>query len=444
MSSLNAEAVSTAPADAHAAGRSAMRKATWRLIPLIAFGYGVAYMDRVNISFASLRMNSDLHFSATIYGLGAGLFFLSYAACEIPSNLLLYRIGARRWLSRIMVTWGVLAMCMMLVRTPLQFYAARLLLGAAEAGFFPGVLFYLSQWFPADRRARAISRFYISLPLSSTVMGAVAGALLNLHGKLGLAGWQWLFLAEGFPAVILSAVFFRCLPDGPRDAAWLTAEEVTWIEGRLAQEYSESSHAHASSLRTAFTDVRIWLFSLVNLLMLLSNYAYGFSAPAILQKLTSLSVTRVGFLVSAMGLLGGCAMLFNSWLSDRNGERHFHIVVPSLLESVAYLIAGISANPFLAVSALVVMFLCQNAMQGPLLVLPTTFFKGRNAAAGIAIFNTVGILGGFLGPYGMGLARDMTGSYQAGLALLSLPMLMMAAIVIVVRAISQKRRPQFV
>src|SRR5271156_5950565 len=194
---------------------SALRKASLRLIPLIALGYGTAYMDRVNISFASLQMNRDLHFTASIYGLGAGLFFLSYAVCEVPSNLLLCRFGARRWLSRIMITWGVLAIAMMFVKTPMQFYVLRFLLGMAEAGFFPGVVFYLMQWFPPEARARAVSGFYISLPLSSVVMGSIAGALLNLQGRLGLAGWQWLFLVEGMPAIILSFVFLLRLPDTP-------------------------------------------------------------------------------------------------------------------------------------------------------------------------------------------------------------------------------------
>src|SRR5277367_5830077 len=196
-------------------GRSAMRKATWRLIPLIALGYGTAYMDRVNISFASLQMNRDLHFSASIYGLGAGLFFLSYAACEIPSNLLLYRFGARRWFARIMFTWGLLAMGMMFVKTPMQFYVMRFLLGMAEAGFFPGVIFYLGQWFPQHMRARAISRFYIAYPISTVLMGAIAGVLLGLQGKAGLAGWQWLFLIEGLPAIVLSIVLLVYLPSGP-------------------------------------------------------------------------------------------------------------------------------------------------------------------------------------------------------------------------------------
>src|ERR1017187_1570155 len=214
-------------------GASALRKASVRLIPLIAIAYGVAYTDRVNISFAALQMNRDLHFSASNYGFGAGLFFLSYAACEIPSNLLLYRFGARRWIARIMFTWGFLAMGMMFVRTPREFYIVRFLLGMAEAGFFPGVIFYLSQWFPANVRARTVSRFYVALPLASVFMGGLAGVLLNLQGRLGLSGWQWLFLAEGLPAVILSVAFLVYLPNTPNEAKWLTTEERDWLLNQL-------------------------------------------------------------------------------------------------------------------------------------------------------------------------------------------------------------------
>src|SRR3984885_4921461 len=225
-----------------AVGRAALRKAGLRLIPLFAFGYGIAYMDRVNISFASLQMNRDLHFSASIYGLGAGLFFVSYAACEIPSNLLLYRVGARRWFARIMFTWGLLAMGMMLVKTPLQFYVMRFLLGMAEAGFFPGVIFYLAQWFPIHMRARAISRFYVSLPLASVINGAIAGPLLNLQGNAGLAGWQWLFLVEGLPGVVLSIVFLVYLPAGPAQAKWLTEDEREGIVHRLNKDVTGNGH----------------------------------------------------------------------------------------------------------------------------------------------------------------------------------------------------------
>ena len=230
-------------------GRSALRKASWRLLPLIALGYGISYIDRSNISFAALQMNQDLRFSASVYGLGAGLFFLSYALFEVPSNLLLVRFGAKRWISRIMLTWGLLAVAMMFVRTPLQFYAARFLLGLAEAGFFPGVVFYLAQWFPPPQRCRAISRFYVAVPLSAVVMGAIAGWLLGLDGRLGLQGWQWLFLVEGIPAVLLSVAVFVMLPDKPADAPWLTQPEKDWIGAQTASEVAfHGGPAHRSVL----------------------------------------------------------------------------------------------------------------------------------------------------------------------------------------------------
>ncbi len=423
-----------------------MRKATWRLIPLIALGYGVAYMDRVNISFAQLQMNRDLHFSATIYGLGAGLFFLSYAICEIPSNLLLYRIGARRWLARIMFTWGLLAMGMMLVRTPFQFYAMRFLLGMAEAGFFPGVLYYLTQWFPAGVRARTISRFYVSLPLSSVVMGGVAGALLNLQGTWGLAGWQWLFLLEGFPAILMSVVFLRFLPDSPQAAAWLNPAERTWIERQLAAEGGDTpggipgkTPSHTTGVAAAIRDPRVWLFGLVNLLMLGVNYGYGFSAPVIIQNLTHLDNTHVGYVVAGMGLLGGAAMLINAAFSDRTRKPYAHIIIPCIVESACLLLAALVLNPWIAIPALALMIFSHNAMQGPLLATPTTFLKGKGAAAGLATINMVGILGGVLYPPLMGLLRDRTGDYQTGLGVLSITMLAAAGVVAVLRAMVRRR-----
>ena len=422
-----------------AIGRSAMRKATWRLIPLIALGYGAAYMDRVNIGFAALQMNIDLHFSNTVFGVGAGIFFLSYAACEIPSNLLLYRFGARRWLARIMLTWGLLAMGMMFVRTPYQFYAMRFLLGMAEAGFFPGVLYYLTQWFPANLRARAISRFYVSLPLSAVFMGAVAGALLNLQGKLGLRGWQWLFLVEGIPPVLLSAVFLKCLPDTPKDARWLSEAERSWIEVQLTSEQTAVPGSHASGVGTALASIRVWLFGLTNLLMLGVNYGYTFTLPAIIKNITSLDNERVGYIVSGMGVLGAAGMIFNAWLSDRTGKAYLHMLVPSLLESLCLLVVALTLKPWIAVPVLALMYLAHNAIQGPLLALPTTFLKGKGAAAGLATINMVGILGGVIYPPLMGWIRDRTGDYQSGLGVLSLTMLAASAVVFLLRSMARRK-----
>jgi ACS family tartrate transporter-like MFS transporter len=421
-----------------AVGRAALRKASWRLIPLIALGYGVAYMDRVNISFASLQMNRDLHFSASTYAFGAGLFFVSYAACEIPSNLLLYRVGARRWFARIMFTWGLLAMGMMFVKTPLQFYIMRFLLGMAEAGFFPGVIYYLSQWFPLHLRARAVSRFYISLPLGSVVMGAIAGALLDLQGKAGLAGWQWLFLVEGLPAVLLSIVFLVFLPEGPEHAKWLTADERQWILDHLTT--SGVIDGHSGRVSRALRDPRVWQISVVFLCMLGTSYAYIFSAPAILKVITGFNNRDLGFLIATMSLLGAPAMILNAMHSDYQQERYFHVAIPFALMATGYLIGGLSVVPWLAVPALAMASLSYFSLQGPLLALATSFLHGRSAAAGIAIMNTIGILGGFVGPLVMGRARDLTGSYQPGLLMLVIPTLVSATMVLLMRLQSRAVR----
>jgi ACS family tartrate transporter-like MFS transporter len=414
-----------------AVGRVALRKAAWRLIPLLALGYGIAYMDRVNISFAALQMNRDLHFSASVYGFGAGLFFVSYAACEIPSNLLLYRVGARRWFARIMLTWGMLAMGMMFVKTPLQFYVMRFLLGMAEAGFFPGVIFYLAQWFPLHVRARAISRFYVSLPLASVLTGAIAGALLDLQGKAGLAGWQWLFLVEGLPAVVLSIVFVVYLPVGPAQAKWLTADEREWMIHHLSK--SATGDGHGVPFGRALLDHRVWQVSVVFLCMLTCSYAYTFSAPAIIKTITSLNNRDVGFLVAGMNVLGAPSMILNAMHSDRSKERYFHVVIPFALMCVCYLIGGLSVAPFLAVPALAIAAISYYALQGPLLALATSFLHGKSAAAGIAAMNTLGMLGGFIGPFGMGLAKDYTGAYQPGLLMLVIPSLVAAATIFMMR-----------
>jgi ACS family tartrate transporter-like MFS transporter len=418
-------------------GDAATRKATWRLIPLIALGYGTAYMDRVNISFASLQMNRDLHFSATTYGFGAGLFFLSYAACEVPSNLLLCRFGARRWLSRILFTWGVLAIAMMFVRSARQFYILRFLLGMAEAGFFPGVVYYLTQWFPPNMRARAISRFYVSLPISSAVMGSIAGALLGLQGHLGLAGWQWLFLVEGLPAIALSIVFFLLLPDTPSDARWLTEPERAWLIEQIEQDACSGGHRH--NIGRALLDPRVLQIGLIFLLMLGCFYGYTFSAPDILLHLTHLSVSKVGYLISAMGLAGALAMLLNAQGSDHTGERYWHTAIPFFVITVGFLICGATIRPWFAVPALAMVAIGYPALLGPLNAIPPTFLKGKSMAAGIAAMNTIGMLGGFLGPYWMGIAKDLTGNYQRGLLTLALPTLLAAIITLWMRRVALRK-----
>jgi MFS transporter, ACS family, tartrate transporter len=409
-----------------AIGHSALRKASWHLLPIIAAGYCLSFTDRINISFASLRMNSDLHFSATVYGLGAGLFFIAYALCEIPSNLMLLRFGPRKWLARIMLTWGLIAAAMMFVKTPIEFYALRLLLGAAEAGFYPGVVYYLTLWFPVRMRARAVSRFYIALPLSSTVMGVVAGWLMGLNGKLGLAGWQWLFLVEGLPASFFSLVILKMLPDGPAHATWLTSEEKSWLHRELAADAEIAHLGHGAGVMQALLSPKVWMIGAYFFFALTANYAYSFSAPAILQGATGWSVSAVGYLVACLGLAGAAGMLLNSAHSDRRGERAMHCIVPCVIMAAAFMTAGVATEGWLVVLALGTTFVCFTSMLGPANAVPMQFLAGRAAAAGLAAMNTITMFSGFLGPYWMGLMKDHTGSYNAGLRGLALPSLLAA------------------
>src|SRR6202167_3809368 len=426
-------------ADQDVIGRSAQRKAGLRLIPVIGIGYGLAYIDRLNLSFASLQMNRDLHFSASVYGFGAGLFFIGYALCEVPSNLALLRFGAKRWLARIMFTWGLLAAAMMFVRTPFEFNTVRFLLGVAEAGVFPGVIYYLTLWFPARMRARAVSRFYVALPLSTVVMGSVAGWLLGVGGKLGLAGWQWLFLVEGLPAVLFSLVILKLLPDGPAKALWLTPEEKAWLQNQIQADGRHAHLGHDAGVMQALLSPRVWMIGAYFFCALTANYAYYFSAPAILQGATGWSVTNVGLLIACFGRAGAAGVLLNRAHSDRTGERALHCIVPCIVMAVGFVTASFAHAPWLVVAALGASFTAFMSMQGPALALPTQFLAGRAAAAGIAAMNTIPMFSGFVGPYWMGVMRDATGSYQSGLRGLALPALGAAAVMFALTRSLKKR-----
>jgi ACS family tartrate transporter-like MFS transporter len=411
----------------------ALRKASLRLLPLLGLGYGIAYIDRANIGYAALQMSADLRFSATVYGLGGGLFFLSYALLEVPSNMMLVRFGARRWIARIMITWGLLAMAMMFVKTPLQFYVMRFLLGAAEAGFAPGVFYYLTRWFPAYERGRATSRFYVSLPLSMIVMGASAGALLNLQGILGLAGWQWLFLVEGMPAVLLGLAVLFLLPDGPAQAKWLTPSEKCWIEERLAADRSMPGVSADHGFLRALGDSRVLLLGLSNVCIMGGTYAFVLSAPAVLRSVTHLNATYVGFLIAAVAGLGAIAMIMAGWVSDRRRERHLHLVFFLLVQACTYVVMGLATAPVLFVAAYALSFIAQMSIQAVFWLIPGDVLQGKSAAAGLAAVGSIGMVGAFAGPYAWGVTLDHTGSYQAGLLALFVPYVVAALIIGVLR-----------
>jgi ACS family tartrate transporter-like MFS transporter len=431
--SLSIDGAANIGEEARGTGRGVLAKVSWRILPLIGFGYGVAYMDRVNISFAATRMNADLHFSATVYGLGGGLFFLAYALFEVPSNLLLVRVGARRWLARIMLTWGLLAVGMMFVRTPLAFYIVRFLLGAAEAGFFPGVIYYLMRWFPPDQRGRAISRFYIAYPLSGVFMGGVAGALLGLHGRLGLAGWQWVFLVEGLPALVMSAAFLVCLPETPASVGWLSSDEKAWLAWRLAPPLAADPDPPGHGMRRALADPMILAMGAVNLLYLGAGYAFTLSAPGLLDGATHLGATRVGYLVAVGGLLGAVAMMGVAWSSDRTGERHFHLAIPLVLEAAGYAVMGLWHAPLAMMAAYLLAQFAHAGAAAVFWLIPSDALRDRSAAVGVAAINGIGMVGSFAAPFVWGVLRDRTGGFEAGLRCLPILLLLAAAIVLALR-----------
>ena len=428
MSTLPEPIAPPPSAGAHIGAR-ALRKAAWRLIPILGAGYAVALIDRTNLGFAALQMNRDLHFSASVYGLAAGIFFLSYASCNVPANLLLLRFGARRWLAGIMVGWGILSAATLVVSTPGPFYVLRFLLGMAEAGFFPGVIYYLTRWFPSHMRARAITRFYVFGPLSGIVMGAIAGSLLGLNGRLGLAGWQWLFLVEALPAILLGAVIFAWLPDSPESAPWLAPEERAWVIRHRGGGDEPAGGASATGLGHALRDANVWVGGLFMFTTLFGFYSYIFFAPIIVTQLTGFSATTVGFLIAGQYAVAAIAMVGNGILSDRQGERRLHALFPTLLTVLGFAVAALAHSPGLILAALTLIPAGGWAAQGPAWATCMAFLRPESAAAGIGTITSLGILGGFVGPQVLGQLRDRTGTYQGGLLVCALACLAAAILI---------------
>lgn len=422
-----------APASTGAISASAMRKAFWRILPLIGLAYLCAYMDRVNVSFAAAAMNEDLQFSATVYGLGGGLFFLAYALFEIPSNLMLVRFGARRWIARIMVTWGLLSAAMMFVQTAMQFYVLRFLLGMAEAGFFPGVIFFFSAWFPPCHRARAVSRFFAFSPFASVVMGGISGWLLGLDGNVGLHGWQWLFLVQGLPTVFVGLIVLRCLPDSPETVTWLTQPEKAWIRNELALEQARIGGLSRHNVFAAFRNPRVLLLGLFGCLVMATTTTIILNAPLVLAEMTALDDKQIGYVVSVGGLLGAAAVLFMGNYADRHGNRWGNAAACCLALAGAVLVMGLAPSSMMVIVAyLLFATVC--------FTIPSLTSSGwgevmpvRELAVGAAAINTLSQVGSFVGPIGWGVAKDATGSFHPALIALSLVAVGMAGLILVLR-----------
>ncbi len=399
----------------HVDGARVLARAGWRIIPLLGLAYLVAFMDRANISFAAKTMNADLGFSATVYGIGGGVFFLSYALFEIPSNIILARVGARRWIARIMIMWGVIAAAMMFVRTPWQFYTMRFLLGLAEAGFFPGVIFYLSLWFPRAARGRAISRFYISGPLTRVVMGVVSIWLLNLNGVAGLTGWQWLFVGEGLPAVLVGVMVLVLLPERPEVVGWLNTSEKRWLTDQLARDAASAGHQHHTGHHlAALRQPIVLLLGLVGFLTGGAYYTFTLSEPQILAQATGWSAAHVGYAISLGGLAGAGGMLVTGWLSDRIGTRIPFLYASTALVMIAYMLFVVGGGRTTGLIGYTCFVAAWGSVTLSVWILCTDLVAPAQMAVGTAMVNTMSQIGAFVGPIMWGVAKDATGSFHLG------------------------------
>jgi len=391
-----------------------LAKVTWRLMPLLFFCYIIAYLDRVNVGFAKLQMQQVLGVDPdkfnSVYGLGAGLFFIGYFLFEVPSNLILQRVGARVWIARIMVFWGIVSACMMFTNSVPMFYTMRFLLGAAEAGFFPGVILYLTFWFTSKERAKAIAMFATGGVVAGAVGSPISGAILKMDGIGDLAGWQWLFLIEAIPAVLLGLVVLMYLPNSPRQTTWLTDAEKACIDARLQADAASSESHREHRLSAIFTNGRVWLLCAVYFLLNIGSYGFELWSPSLIKTFSGKGELVVGF-INAIPYLGAfVAMVLVGRYSDRTGSRRGVVAVAAFVSMIGFVLSAVfKAEPALALAALVLAFAGLKATIAPFWALGTAFLSGTAAAGGIALINSVGNLGGYVGPHVVGIIIDKTG-----------------------------------
>lgn len=423
MATLTASAVSALPSEAM------YRRIGWRIIPFLILCYFVAYLDRVNIGFAQLQMKGDLGFSDAVYGLGAGIFFVGYFLFEVPSNLILHRAGARVWIARIMVTWGMISALTLFVTTPTQFYVMRFLLGVAEAGFFPGIILYLTYWYPAARRSQMTAWFMSAVPLSGLIGGPVSGWILHhFHGHQGLAGWQWLFVLEGLPAVLLGIVTLFYLDNGIAHAKWLDAEEKAALQRALDNE-AQTKPAH--SALQGMADLRVWLMALIYFSVVIGLYGLSFWLPLLIKSAGVTDPLSIGWLVALPYGVSVVAMIVVGRSSDKRRERRWHVAVPALLGAVGLVLSTFwSKDITLAMAALTLATVGIMVVLPLFWALPNAFLAGTAAAAGIALINALGNLAGFFGPSIVGWVKQATQSTNGGVLVLAGFMVLCAVLVL--------------
>ena len=417
----------TMPQDLQAIERRTIAKVSWRLLPLVALGYCIAYVDRSNISFAALTMNKDLGFSAYIYGWAAGIFFFGYFLFEIPSNLALERVGARIWIARIMISWGIISGLTALVAGTTSFLIIRFLLGSAEAGFFPGMILYFTYWFPSEYRGRVISTLFVAQPIANAIASIASAAILEMDGVLGIKGWQWIFIIEAIPAVLLGFVVLRAMTDRPALASWLAAEEKAWLQTRIDGENRKVESAGRLTLLGALADPRVLALSAIYLMSVTANYGIVFFMPQIIKGI-GLTNMMTGLVSSIPYIIGTIGLLAWGWSSDRNRERRWHLIVASSVGALGFAFAawsGASYWALIGMSGATVGIYGSRAAFWPM---PSIFLTGTAAAGAIAMINATGNLGGYFGPFIVGWIKDSTGSFEAGLYFLAACSLMCAVI----------------
>ena len=416
---------------ASALEKRVMRKLTRRIVPFVMLLYFIAYLDRVNIGFAALTMNDDIGLSATAFGFGAGIFFIGYFLFEVPSNLILHRVGARVWIARIMLTWGLISGAMALVQGPTSFYVLRFLLGAAEAGFFPGIILYLSYWFPARHRAGVTAFFMAAVPISIAIGSPISGALLTMDGILGLHGWQWLFLVEAAPAVLLAGVVLIYMTDRPEKAGWLTDEERNWLVDEMRSEERQVAQDHGShSVLRALSNPWVLSLALIYFGTSAGLYTVGIWSPQIIAQ-HGVGPFATGLINAIPPIAAVLAMVWWARHSDRTGERNWHVFIACLVAATGLGVAAYTTSLVPVVLALVLVSAGVSSAKPPLWSIPTQFLTGAAAATGIATINSIGNLGGFAGPFVIGWLKEQTGDYRSGLLSVAAALVFSAALVLV-------------
>lgn len=417
-----------------------IRTLTLRLIPFLILLYLVAFIDRSAVGFAKLHMNADIGLSDLAYGFGAGLFFIGYFIFEVPSNLMLERYGARRWFARILITWGAITVGMAFVTGPYSFYLMRFLLGAAEAGFFPGVLYYITRWYPVRHRGKVLGFFILSQPIALMVTGPLSGALLGMDGIWSLAGWQWLFIVIGVPAVMLAWPTLRILPDTPKDASWLAEPDRQWLLAELGKDRKTYGQTDHSNPLRALTDRRVLLLALLYLPSTLSTYGLSLWLPTIVHQFGG-SDLKTGFISSIPYIFGIIGLLIVPRSSDRLNDRYGHLTVLFILGSAGLFLSAWLVSPVLQLAALCLTAFSLFSVTAIFWVLPGRFLTGASAAAGIALINSFGNLGGYIGPFGIGALKEYTGTLSSGLYFLSAVMISGVLLTYIVYRRLEKKTP---